>query len=110
MYYYTVFFSADCRVIATMNGQRYYQQDKQYLKLTDTVIEQIDFGKPNFQFYNLFRNNPELTEQTNKILNANMQELLNDLRPTLEQTIGKTVMEFIGRVFTRFSIEELFPK
>ncbi|XP_050309450.1 putative beta-carotene-binding protein [Anthonomus grandis grandis] len=100
----------NCRVVATMNGQRYYQQDKQYLKLTETVIEDIDFGKPNFRFYNLFRNNPELTEQTNKILNANMQELLNDLRPTLEQTIGKTVLEFIGRVFARFSIDELFPK
>ncbi|CAG9768276.1 unnamed protein product [Ceutorhynchus assimilis] len=100
----------DCRVIATMNGQRFYQQDKQYLKLTETIIEDIDFGKPNFQFYELFKNNPELTQQTNKILNANMVELLTDLRPTLEQVIGNTVLEFIGRVFQRFSIEELFPR
>ncbi|KAL1490585.1 hypothetical protein ABEB36_013254 [Hypothenemus hampei] len=101
---------SDCRVIATMNGQRYYQQDKQYLKLTEIVIDDIDFGKPNFKFADLFRNNPELTDQTNKILNENMPELLEELRPTLEQTIGNTVLEFISRVFTRFSLEELFPK
>ncbi|XP_030766697.1 uncharacterized protein LOC115890569 [Sitophilus oryzae] len=100
----------NCRVMATVNGERYVNQDKQYLKLTDIAIEGMDFGKPNFQFYNLFKNNPELTEQTNRILNDNMEELLNDLRPNVEQTIGKTVLEFIGRVFTRFSIEELFPK
>lgn len=93
-----------------MMGERYYQEDKSYLKLTETVIENIDFGKPQFKFYDLFRNNPELTDQTNKILNANMEELLNDLRPTLEQTIGKTVLEFVGRVFAKFSIDELFPK
>lgn len=100
----------NCRVIATMNGEKVVQQDKQYLKLTKTVIDDIDFGKPEFHFYNLFQNNPELTEQTNKIINANMVELLKDLRPTLEDTIGKTVQEFIGRVFMRFSIDELFPK
>ncbi|KAH1013686.1 hypothetical protein HUJ04_002649 [Dendroctonus ponderosae] len=100
----------DCRVIATMNGMRVYQQDKQYLKLTETVVDDIEFGKPEFKFYDLFKNNPELTEQTNKIININMKALLDDLRPTLEDTIGKTVLEFIGRVFSRFSIEELFPK
>ncbi|KAF7282503.1 hypothetical protein GWI33_002606 [Rhynchophorus ferrugineus] len=100
----------DCRVIATVNGERYFNQDKQHMKLSEIVIEDMNFGNPNFHFYELFRNNPELTEQTNRILNANMEELLNDLRPTVEQTIGKTVLEFIGRVFARFSIEELFPK
>ncbi|XP_066140971.1 circadian clock-controlled protein daywake-like [Euwallacea fornicatus] len=100
----------DCRVIATMNGQRYYQQDKQYLRFISTKIDDIDFGKPEFTFYDLFKNNPELTDQTNRILNSNMPELLSDLRPTLELTVGKTVTEFIGRVFARFSIEELFPK
>lgn len=93
-----------------MSGERYYQQDRQYLRLTDTQIDEIDFGQPQFQFAELFRNNPELTEQTNKILNANMAALIDDLRPTLERTIGNTVQQFIGRVFAKFSIDELFPK
>ncbi|XP_060518411.1 uncharacterized protein LOC132697136 [Cylas formicarius] len=100
----------DVKVMATMLGRRQFKQGKQYLVFPELDIESIDFGQPNFHFYNLFKNNPELTEQTNKILNANMDQLLEDLRPTLETTIGKTVLEFVSRVFNRFSVDELFPK
>lgn len=69
----------------------------------------LDIGKPHLQFDNIFGDNKELNDQTNKVFNENIVELFEELKPLLIEVISQFVFGIESRVFDRYSFEELFP-
>ncbi|KAJ3654884.1 hypothetical protein Zmor_014037 [Zophobas morio] len=93
----------------TLQAQRYKKGNNEHLKFSTMEIDE-KVHKAIFKFEGLFRNNPELTEQTNKILNENIDEILQELRPSIHLAIKQTVLGLISRLFEKFSVKELFPE
>lgn len=80
---------------------------KEYL-VPDTADIDVAFGPTHLHFSDIVKGNPELTGKFNKILNANVEQLLSDVKPVVVETLGKVALRLIRGVFDTFSLEELF--
>lgn len=98
----------DIKAIAYLNGKRQTKNGKEHIIFDDNRIT-IDIGSGFFQFDDLFHNNPELTRTTNNVINQNIKEIINELKPLLEDTIGTIVFSVATRVFKRYPLDTLFP-
>lgn len=77
----------------------------------DKVKVDVKFGGGGeLYFDDLFRDNQELTEQTNKILNQNLESILIEFKPVLDDIIGDIAGQLVHGIFRRYSVDELFPK
>jgi hypothetical protein len=92
-----------------VNGNIFTKKGKEYIDVKNAKLD-LNLGKPVFKFENLFRENRELNEQTNKIVNENVVEIIDELRPIIDQTVTEIVFGVITRIFNRFSMDDLFIK
>ncbi|XP_068902684.1 protein takeout-like [Tenebrio molitor] len=92
-----------------VNGNIFTKKGKEYIDVKNAKLD-LNLGKPVFKFENLFRENRELNEQTNKIVNENVVEIIDELRPIIDQTVTEFVFGVITRIFNRFSMDDLFIK
>jgi hypothetical protein len=92
-----------------VNGNIFTKKGKEYIGVENAKLD-LNLGKPVFKFENLFRENRELNEQTNKIVNENVVEIIDELRPIIDQTVTEFVFGVITRIFNRFSMDDLFIK
>jgi len=92
-----------------VDGGRYMKNGKEYISFDKNSL-QLNLGKPVFKFDNIFRDNRELNEQTNKIINENVIDIIDELRPVIDSTVSQFIFGVVGRIFNRFSFDELFPK
>lgn len=90
------------------NGVRETRKGKIYLNFNERKLD-FNVTKAKLVYENLFPNNKQLTDATNKIINDNVQEFLGELKPLLEEVIGAFAFNIIQSVFRQFSLEELFP-
>lgn len=81
---------------------------KEYL-VFDKIDLDLNLSNGHLYFADLFRGNPELTANTNRIINENIVDIINDLKPVINKTISDIVLLLIRQVFERFSVDELFP-
>ncbi|RZC41970.1 takeout-like [Asbolus verrucosus] len=92
-----------------LQGERYKKGGQEYIKFSSMEINE-KLHQPVFRFEGLFRENPELTEQTNKVVNENIDEILDELRPAIHIAISEAVLGIIKPMFEKFSVKELFPE
>lgn len=94
-----------------MKGKRQTIKGKEYIIFDkiDIEVNLLPNGATAY-FDNLFANSLELTRATNKAINDNISDILTEMRPVIRKTIGQIVLSFIGALFQRYSIEELFPE
>lgn len=90
------------------DGKHYTRDGKDFVKLGNYKID-VDLGKPHLQFDNIFGDNEELNDQTNKTFNENITELIEELKPLIIEVISQFVFGIESRVFDRYSFDELFP-
>lgn len=57
---------------------------------------------------NLFNGDRLLGESTNKFLNENWSDILNELWPVLRKAIGNIVVGLVRPFFAKFAYNELF--
>lgn len=57
---------------------------------------------------NLFNGDRLLGDTTNRFLNENWSEILNELKPVLRAAIGDIISGVISPVFSKFSYDDLF--
>lgn len=98
----------DIKAVAYLNGKRVTKNGKEHMNFDDNRIS-IDIGSGVFQFDDLFQNNPELTKTTNEVINQNIHEIIKELKPLLEDTIGSIVFSITTRIFKRYPLDTLFP-
>ncbi|XP_045471924.1 protein takeout-like [Harmonia axyridis] len=101
------FTNVEC--IISMSGSRFIKNNKEYVNFNKNELK-LNLGHPVMKFENLFGANEELNVQTNRIINENIESILEELSPVLNKVIKEFVFGLIGRVFDRFSLDELFPK
>lgn len=92
-----------------MRGSRYKKNEKEYINFDQNELK-LNLGHPVMRFENLFGANEGLNEQTNRIINENIESIIEELSPALNKIINGFIFGIIGRIFDRFSLDELFPK
>lgn len=50
-----------------------------------------------------------LGDQTNRFINENWKDLMQETRPLIEDTVATIVLGILKPVFETFSVDELFP-
>lgn len=95
------------KATAMLQGHRQKVRGKEYI-VFDKIDLDVKLSNGRLYFADLFRGNPELTEHTNKIVNDNIADILLDLKPVINKTIGDIILLLIRQVFERFSVDELF--
>lgn len=60
------------------------------------------------QFDHLFNGDKALGEGTNRFLNENWSDILNELKPVLKKAIGRIVSGVVGPIFGKFPYDDLF--
>ncbi|XP_014285328.1 protein takeout [Halyomorpha halys] len=83
----------------TKNGKKYYQVDK----MPVTVLPK----KVTYNFENLFKGNKELGDNMNKFLNENWAEIMDAVKPALSKTLEAVYREYINRILSKLSAEEI---
>lgn len=63
-----------------------------------------------FRLNNLIRNNEELNNVINNLLDEHAKEIYPDLKPVIEETLTHVFLSFLNGVHKKFSIDELYPK
>lgn len=84
----------------TKNGKEYLQTDK-FKFVFDTSRLYMNFG-------NLFKGDKALGDNTNKFLNENWQDILNELKVNLFDAFGQVVESLINSAFAKVPYKDLF--
>uniref|UniRef100_A0A6P7H7H9 Protein takeout-like n=1 Tax=Diabrotica virgifera virgifera TaxID=50390 RepID=A0A6P7H7H9_DIAVI len=90
------------------HGERQIRHGKTFFKIKATDVT-TKIGKVNLNFHNLFKDNPELTENANKILNENQEVLVESFAPVVVEVVKGFILGATGGVFDRYELPELFP-
>lgn len=100
---------ANLEARAVISGQRALRKEKEYINF-DKIDLNLHFGQPNtLVFDNIFKDNTELTDQTNKIISENIVGIMAEIKPVFDDTVAQLVLGLLKGVFDRYSLDELFP-
>lgn len=83
------------------------KKGREYLQFTDVKLD-FTTTRLHMQFTNLFNGDKLLGESTNKFLNENWSDILNELKPVLKKAIGNIINGVVGPFFAKFPYDELF--
>ncbi|KAJ1531411.1 hypothetical protein ONE63_000092 [Megalurothrips usitatus] len=82
------------------DGQKYAQIENFKFSLDTTRLR--------MQLDNLFNGNKELSTQMNKFLNENWSEILQELKPAIQDAFGSAFREITNRIFIKVPYDNLF--
>ncbi|KRT86740.1 hemolymph juvenile hormone-binding protein [Oryctes borbonicus] len=91
-----------------LNGTKINRKGKEYLILENIDYKLLEPPKAYMYFHDLFRNNPEITERVNMVIQENQEELFKDIYPLVEKIISTIDLSLFKGVFDNFSLDELF--
>lgn len=83
------------------NGNRHFKfvQSK-----VDVQIDEI-----GAIFDDVFKGNPELTDNFNRVVDENSEYLYDEIKPVIGQSISRLITTVINRVYNNFSVDQLYP-
>lgn len=87
----------------------YEKNGKTFFKLHRDSFD-LEIGKSQFQFDDLFPGNEELNEQTNKVINDSGDILVEDFKPIISDIIYVFGNNIANKVFEKYSLDQLFPE
>lgn len=90
-----------------MKGNIIEQNGEQYLKF-DKMKMRISLGEAKLYLGNLFSGG-NLGSVTNDIINQNTDLFLNEIRPSLENSLSDKFTEIANKITLKFTYKELFP-
>lgn len=91
----------DLKIVKKKNHKNFFEIKQNKISL--------EIGAVKLHFSNLFNGNKQLGDQSNRFINDNWNDLMKEIRPLLEDTVGTIVMGIIKPVFETFSMDDLFP-
>lgn len=92
-----------------ISGDRVLRKGKEHINFNKITLD-LAFGKPNsLVFDSIFRGNPELTAQTNKIISENIEGIMMEIKPVFDETVAQLVLGLLRGVFDRYALDDLFP-
>ncbi|XP_065164018.1 uncharacterized protein [Atheta coriaria] len=99
----------DLHVKTKWTSKLYKKKDRDHLSW-QCNIEQLTIKKLSIQFNNLFGNQTELTDNTNKVINENIDSLYDEISPVIKETINSVATNIVNHVYDLFPLDVLFPK
>ncbi|XP_025206644.1 protein takeout-like [Melanaphis sacchari] len=81
---------------------------KNFIEIKKNKIN-LEIGAAKLHFSNLFNGNKELGDQTNRFINENWTDLLQETRPLIEDTVDAIILGIFKPVIETFSMDDLFP-
>lgn len=129
-----MFFTANINVLGKVTGKYDIRDDGTYLILKNKTLK-IDIGHARLHFSDLFNGDKELSEfipllnlapsvtirdfdislrvparTTNMFVNENWREIMEELSPLIEETVGEFMQIFLKGFLNTFSLDDLMPK
>lgn len=89
-----------------VSGDYEMRDGKRYIVINDKKVSLI-IGDSKLYFANLFNGNKELSESTNQLINENSKDIVQEITPLVEETIGELVHKVVNQVFNIFPVDEL---
>jgi len=96
--------TADVEIV----GKDFKRDGKIFVKITKFGFK-LDTKKLSMKFQNLFNGDKALGDNMNRFLNENWSEILNELKPAIQDTFGAAFAEISNRIFTRVPFTDIFP-
>lgn len=82
------------------NGKQYLQVDRSKLN--------FKISRLSMDFENLFNGDKQLSDTMNSFLNENWSEILNELRPSLSDTIDQILINVFSGPFAKIPYDQFF--
>lgn len=89
--------------------KRVTKDGEEYFKVTDKNMT-VSAKSVKLRLDDLFPNNQELTDNTNRLIAENMDTLYPEFKPVVEETLTRLFVAFVEGVHGRFPIDVLYPK
>ncbi|KAF5281271.1 hypothetical protein FQA39_LY05157 [Lamprigera yunnana] len=86
----------------TINSKRFIEFEKVQLHLK--------IGHAKVYFDNLLNQNEKITATLNQAINENIESIIEEMGPVIEETLGEMVRMYFNKVFRLFSLDILFPE
>ncbi|KAL1140558.1 hypothetical protein AAG570_000488, partial [Ranatra chinensis] len=99
---------SDIEASAVMQGERVMKDGKVYFNVVDFFVNFV-VGHANVHLSELFNGDQQLGEAMNSFLNENWRNVVQDIQPVLEKTVGDLFRKFSNRIYHKFPIDFLLP-
>lgn len=80
-----------------------------HLRVGDLFVD-FNVGNADVQLDDLFNGDSELGEAMNHFLNENWRSVAAEMRPALEDSIGRILHGMTDRFFEAYTMDQLFPE
>lgn len=90
-------------------GSRVMKHGKEHFKIDADHNIVVGVEKIKLNLGNLFKDNKELNDNLNKVIDENIDTLAEDVKPVVGETIRSLFLRFVNQVYNKFPIEVLYP-
>lgn len=115
MNFFKFFITKNILILANTNGdiikmfEINNKNGKEYIQLKNAAKSVISYKNAGLTLTNVFPGNEQLTNEVNRVMNDNFDEITKDINPVLFETITKIIDEtYIGPVLQEYALSELF--
>lgn len=90
-----------------LKGTPYTENEKEHLKWEKDTIS-IEVEDSHVVLEKLFGNHTDITEKANKVINDNIDLIINDLQPVIQRVVSDFIFGVVNQLFATYSVKELF--
>ncbi|CAF4830328.1 unnamed protein product [Pieris macdunnoughi] len=98
-----------CDADVRITNKIYEMNGTQYIKFQNVNVE-IDMKDYRLRLYGLFNGDKTLEEATNEAINQNRGEFLQAMKPYIEKTTAKVLLDTANRIVNSLPLDQIFPK
>ncbi|XP_050665602.1 uncharacterized protein LOC126965874 [Leptidea sinapis] len=98
-----------CDAIVVINSEIIKKEDIEYLKFKSLTVD-LNLKDYNVKFDGLFNGDKTLEQATNNAINQNRDEFFIAMKPYLENTAAKVLLDTANKIVHSLTLDDLFPK
>lgn len=80
---------------------------QEHLKWEKSSIS-LEVGNSHVILEKLFGNHSDIQDKTNKVINENIETIISDLQPVIQQVVSDFIFGIVNQLFSFYSVKELF--
>ncbi|KAI5694146.1 hypothetical protein M8J75_011420 [Diaphorina citri] len=92
-----------------MNGKVIKKKGQEYFEAKDTMIK-LTIGETQAHFGNLFNGDSVLSEATNKFINENANDIVEEVKPAIEMVASMLLDDIANKIFKNIPVSKVFPE
>ncbi|KAI5715531.1 hypothetical protein M8J77_017734 [Diaphorina citri] len=92
-----------------MNGKVIKKKGQEYFESKDTMIK-LTIGETQAHFGNLFNGDSVLSEATNKFINENANDIVEEVKPAIEMVASMLLDDIANKIFKNIPVSKVFPE